>query len=79
VNNYLYQNFLQSANGTFVNRTRILSEREIPLREGDLIGMGVCEVTDSDCYVFRLYRKFAKVMLFALYLFAGEILNVYFF
>jgi pSer/pThr/pTyr-binding forkhead associated (FHA) protein len=66
-----YQRFLQSANGTYINETRILSEREIPLQEGDLIGMGVSEITDSDCYVFRLYRNFFQVMILTSYLFAG--------
>ncbi|KAJ4427930.1 hypothetical protein ANN_23940, partial [Periplaneta americana] len=59
---YYYYYFLQSANGTFVNQTRILAEREIPLQEGDLIGMGVCETTDKDCYVFKLYQKALKIV-----------------
>ncbi|KDR21193.1 uncharacterized protein LOC110828310 [Zootermopsis nevadensis] len=53
---------LSSANGTFVNQTRILSEREIPLQDGDLIGVGVSETTDSGCYVFQLHRENFKTV-----------------
>lgn len=54
--------FLQSSNGTYINKSRILSEREVELRDGDLIGIGISEITDADCYVFRLCRKFFEVM-----------------
>lgn len=69
--------FLQSSNGTYVNKFRISTDREFQLREGDLIGIGVSETTDSDCYVFRLCRIVCKVMLqlsFSCpYIFFGEI------
>lgn len=39
------------------------------MQDGDLIGMGVSEITGSECYVFRLLQSFLQVMLFDLCLF----------
>lgn len=39
------------------------------MQDGDLIGMGVSEITGSECYVFHLLQSFFQVMLFALCLF----------
>ncbi|XP_067003735.2 uncharacterized protein Setx isoform X2 [Anabrus simplex] len=48
---------LDSSNGTYINQSKILKNRDIPLEPGDEIGLGVVEVLSSACYVFKLLQE----------------------
>ncbi|XP_049957328.1 uncharacterized protein LOC126473983 [Schistocerca serialis cubense] len=50
-----------SSNGTYINGSRILPNREIPLEVGDLIGLGVPEIIDARCYIYALRKEFSEL------------------
>ena len=51
----------QSGNGTFLNETQIPPLREIPIEEGDEIGIGVCQVIDPYCFVYKVVCRVSVI------------------
>ncbi|XP_063235343.1 uncharacterized protein LOC134538168 isoform X2 [Bacillus rossius redtenbacheri] len=55
--NIVFIKDLRSSNGTYVNKHRILPERELSLCEGDMIGFGSENVIGPESFVFTLVSR----------------------
>lgn len=47
-------------NGVYLNRSRIPANIQTSIREGSILGVGALDVTDSDYYVFDVFKNSVK-------------------